>query len=395
MAASRETAVGKDLVLIGGGHAQVFVLKQFGLKPLDGVRLTLITPTPQALYSGMLPGLIAGHYAIDEAHIDLERLARVAGARFLRDEAVGLDLQGRQVLCRDHPPQPFDVLSIDIGATPRLYDVPGAADVATPIKPIARFLERWTALRERVAARPERTRIGIVGAGTGGVEMLLAAQHDLRRRFHKAGHPESAPEFHLFSDAPDILPGHNRRVRAALRRVLAQRGVQLHLGRAVAKVVAGGVTTADGAFHPLDEILWATAAGPAPWLSDTGLPLDAQGFIAIDAALRSPADARVFAAGDIAASLVDPRPKAGVFAVRQGPALAANLRRVLRGEAPRPFAPQRHFLSLISTGDRSAVAARGAWAAGGQGLIGSALWRLKDRIDRRFVAAFNDLPLSR
>jgi selenide,water dikinase len=395
MAKGRETAISKDLVLIGGGHAHVFVLKQFGLEPLDGVRLTLVSPTSQALYSGMLPGLIAGHYTGDEAHIDLERLTRFARARFILDEAVGLDLEGRRVLCRDHPPLPFDVLSIDIGARPRLGDVPGAADIAIPIKPITRFLEHWTTLRERVARRPERTRIGVVGAGAGGVEMLLAAQHDLRCRLAAAGRREDMPEFHLFSDSPDILPGHNRRVRAALRRVLAERGIRLHLGRAVAKVVAGGIATADGAFHPLDEILWATAAGAAPWLRHSGLPLDAYGFIAVDATLRSPADERIFAAGDIAASLVDPRPKAGVFAVRQGPVLAANLHRVLRGEAPRPFTPQRHFLSLISTGDKSAVAARGPWAAGGQGLVGRALWRLKDRIDRRFVAAFNKLPLRR
>jgi selenide,water dikinase len=388
-------AVGMDLVLIGGGHAHVFVLKHFGLEPLDGVRLTLISPAPRALYSGMLPGVIAGHYAAEEAHIDLERLARFAGARFVQAEAVGLDLPGRHVLCRDQPPLPFDLLSIDIGATPRLDEVPGAAEIVIPIKPITRFLEHWAALRERAVARPEPMRIGVVGAGAGGIETLLAAQHDLRHLFVAAGRREDAPEFHLFLDRPDILPDHNRRIRAALRRVLAKRGVRLHLGRAVAKVVAGGVVTADGAFRPLDEILWATAAGAAPWLRDTGLPLDAHGFIAVDATLRSPAEAPVFAAGDIAASLVHPRPKAGIFAVRQGPVLAANLRRVLRGEAPRPFALQRDFLSLISTGDKSAVASRGAWAAGGQGLVGRALWRLKDRIDRRFVAAFNDLPFSR
>ncbi len=201
MAASRGPAVGKDLVLIGGGHSHVFVLKHFSRAPLDGMRLCLVNPASRALYSGMLPGLIAGHYTIDEAHIDLERLARFAGARLVLDEAVGLDLGRRLVLCRDHPPLPFDVLSIDIGSTPRTGDIPGAADAAIPIKPITTFLERWVALRERVMDRPERSRIGVVGAGAGGVEILLAAQFDLQRRFVAAGRTGAAPEFHLFSDS--------------------------------------------------------------------------------------------------------------------------------------------------------------------------------------------------
>ncbi len=156
----------------------------------------------------------------------------------------------------------------------------------------------------------------------------------------------------------------------------------------------GELTTSGGTTHRLHEILWATAAGAAPWLRQCGLQLDPHGFVTVDATMRSPSDDRVFAAGDIAASLAHPRPKAGVFAVRQGPPLAANLRRALLGEAPLPFAPQRHFLSLISTGDKSAVASRGAWAAGGRGVAGRLLWRLKDHIDRRFVADFNELKLS-
>ena len=392
MATSGTRAPGKDLTLIGGGHAHVFVLKRFGQARLDGVRLTLISPNSHALYSGMLPGLIADHYTIDETHIDLERLAHFAGARFIHDEAVGLDLAQRRVLCRDRLPQSFDVLSIDIGSMPHTDAVPGAAESTVPIKPIGRFLDRWTVLRDRVMARAEPSRIGIVGAGAGGVEILLAAQLALQRRLATAGRSRDAPEFHLFSDTSDILPGHNGRARAMFRRVLAERGVRLHLGRAVIRAASSRVTTSDGTEHGLDEILWVAASGAAPWLLPSGLRLDESGFIAVDATLRSMSDDRVFAAGDIASSASHPLPKAGVFAVRQGPILAENLRRALLGRDLRPYVPQRQFLSLISTGDKSAIASRGSWAAGGPGVVGRALWQLKDRIDRRFIRTFNELP---
>ena len=97
---SMKGPVVKDVVLVGAGHAHVAVLRMFGMKPIPGVRLTLVTREVDTPYSGMLPGLVAGHYAFDEAHIDTGPLARFAGARLYRDEAIGLDLTNRAVLCR-------------------------------------------------------------------------------------------------------------------------------------------------------------------------------------------------------------------------------------------------------------------------------------------------------
>jgi selenide, water dikinase len=376
----------KDLVLVGGGHSHVAVLKRFGMNPLPGVRLTLICRDAHTPYSGMLPGLVAGHYEFDEAHIDLGPLCRFAGAGFIHDDAIGLDLDANRVTCRDHPPIDFDLLSLNVGSTPNA-DVPGALGNVVPVKPINRFLARWQGLSQRVMARNNGVRVAVVGAGAGGVEILLAADYRLRRLLADQGRAADGLEFHLFDEGAEILPTHNARVRRKFLRVLAERNVKVHTGQKIAQVAPGSLTTADGRRHGVDEILWVTAAGAAPWLKTTGLALDARGFVAVDESLQSVSHAQVFAAGDIAGVLDHPRPKSGVFAVRQGRPLADNLRRALLGQPPAPFKPQRKFLSLISTGDKYAVASRGAWA-----LEGRYVWRWKDWIDRRFMRKYSELP---
>ncbi len=157
---------------------------------------------------------------------------------------------------------------------------------------------------------------------------------------------------------------------------------------AVCEVQQGVVLCADGQRLAFDELIWVTEAGAASWLAGTGLALDEGGFIKIDATLRAVSDPHVFAAGDVASNVDHPRPKAGVFAVRQGPPLADNLRRALAGEPLAPFVPQSKFLSLITTGDRYAVASRGWLAAQGR-----MLWYWKDWIDRSWMRQYQELPM--
>ena len=412
---SATTPIVKDLVLVGGGHSHVIVLKRFGMKPMPGVRVTLVCRDVETPYSGMLPGHVAGHYSRDEIHIDLGPLTRFAAARFYRDEVVGLDLVEQRVLCRSRPPVPYDVLSIDIGSAPRTDDVPGAAGSVVPVKPIGSFVARWNALVERVLATEGRVRIGVVGAGAGGVEMVLAMRHGLRATLRQEGGNPERLSFDLFTDTDEVLPRSPPGIRAVFARVLAERGVRVHLDARIERVTPGalhaaGLTggarigagdgtsygtgypsvlhTAGGVMHELDEVLWVTAAGAQAWLAASGLATDENGFVAVRPTLESTSHPGVFAAGDCAAVLAHPREKAGVFAVRQGPPLAANLRRALRGLAPKPFTPQRRFLSLVSTGDRRAVATRGGVLV----LEGDWVWRWKDRIDRRFMRRFADLP---
>jgi pyridine nucleotide-disulfide oxidoreductase family protein len=378
----------KDLVLLGGGHSHVAVLRGFGRDPLPGARVTLISRGVETPYSGMLPGLIAGHYSHDEAHIDLQRLARFARARPIFDEAVGLDLANRRVLFDTHPPISYDVLSIDIGSTPHL-DVAGAAAHAVPVKPISRFLDRWSLLSERLrrAREGDRRRVAVVGGGAGGVELLLAVQFRMRTLLEGDGKGDAMLEYHLFTKSDRVLPTHNTSVRRRFERVLAERGVVVHTGSAVVEVDDSRLRTADGRSHDVDEVLWTTEAAAAPWLAQSGLAVDEAGFVRVRGTLQSISHPEVFASGDIAAMVDHPRPKSGVFAVRQGPPLARNLRDTLLGRPLETYRPQRRFLSLITTGDRYAVASRGMWA-----FEGAWVWRWKDRIDRRFMRLYRDLP---
>jgi len=365
--------VAKDVLLVGAGHAHVAVLRRFGMKPLPGVRLILLTREVDTPYSGMLPGVVAGHYTFDDAHIDAGRLARFAGARLYSDEAVGIDLAGRRVLCRGRPPVPYDLLSLDVGSRPNTGDVPGAAEHALPVKPIDGFLARFEGVRARVQAGQSR-HVMLVGGGAGGVELLLSVEHRLRQAAKNM-------LFTLVTGSADILPGFRARFRA----VLEERGIAVQAGTRVAAVEPGVVVLANGVRLAADEILWTTEAAPASWLADTGLPLDEQGFLSVDATLR--ATDEVFAAGDMIAFRPGAIPRSGVYAVRAGPVLADNIRAVLTGRPLRPYRPQANALAIVSTGRPHAVLTRN-----GVTLEGGWAWRLKDRIDRRWMARYNELP---
>ena len=384
---SSQDPIVKDLVLIGGGHSHVIVLKKFAMNPLPGVRITVIARDAHTPYSGMLPGYVAGHYEFDETHIDLRPLCRFAGARLYHDEAIMLDLEAKQVICKGRPAVPYDVLSVNIGSTPSFNGISGAEEFTTPVKPINNFVDRWQHLVERVLNSPGPHQIGVVGAGAGGTELLLAVQYRLGNLLAERGHEKDSLQFHLFSKSETILPTFSIGVRRRFEKLLTARGVEVHTGVEMAKITAGTITVAGGKTIDLDEILWVTAAGAPAWLHKSGLEVDEAGFIQVRDTLQSVSHEDVFAAGDIAAVVNHPRPKAGVFAVRQGPPLTENLRRFLVGRPARPFSPQRSFLVLISTGDKHAVAAKWGMSAQGQWV-----WKWKNWIDQRFMRKFNELP---
>lgn len=375
----------KDLVLVGGGHSHVEVLKRFGMRPEPGVRLTLISRDVHTPYSGMLPGLIAGHYTFDEAHIDLGPLANFAQARLYHDEVTAIDPDRHRLICRDRPPVRYDVVSIDVGSAPDT-SVPGSAEETIPVKPVSNFARRWDEARARILAVDSPQRIGVVGGGAGGLELLLSIRHHLRTVLARDGRDADRLSFHLIAASEQLLPTHNARARARFMQLTTRYGIELTLGERVSAANADGVRTATRDIA-LDEVFWVTNASAPRWPRDGGLATDDAGFIRVHPTLQSVSHASVFAAGDIAAVDAYPRPKSGVFAVRQGPPLADNLRRALRELPLKPFKPQTDFLSLISTGERYAIGSRGNVAFAGRWV-----WHWKDRIDRRFMHKYAALP---
>ena len=366
----------KRLVLVGGGHSHVEVLRQFGLRAAAGAEIILVSPARHTSYSGMLPGFIAGHYRYHDCHIDLEYLARFAGARLIQTLVCNIDPLRRQLMLTGGAPLDYDITSIDIGSSSAHPPIPGGGG-AMAVKPVETFLPAWDAVMER-ARRGEIKTILVVGAGAGGVELMLAMQHQINRLA-----PPHAVGFVLVADGDRLLPGLNSGSRAAFARILSQRGIGVRLNCRVTRVEPHAAMTANGERIAADAIIRATGAGAPPWLRETTLKLDASGFIATDEYLRSITHPEIFAAGDCATITGYTYPKSGVYAVRQGPILARNLRLALTGSPPIAYRPQRRALALISTGDKYAVA-----VYGGLTLQGAWVWRWKNRIDRRFMARY-------
>ena len=190
----------RDLVLVGGGHAHALVLRMWGMRPLPGVRLTLVNPGPVTAYTGMLPGHIAGHYQRFEMMIDLVRLCRFAGARLILDHGCGIDRDTRMLTLAGGPPLAYDLLSLDIGIGSGLPDLPGFAEYALPVKPLGPFVAAWQAFVARALPAP---RVVLVGAGIGGVELALAVNHFLRGLGR-------VPAVTLLEKAATILPDQPR-----------------------------------------------------------------------------------------------------------------------------------------------------------------------------------------
>jgi selenide,water dikinase len=411
------TDVMTDLVLLGAGHAHVEVLRRFARRPDPRLRLTLIAREPSTPYSGRLPALIRRECGPADAHIDLGPLTAVAGARLVVAEATAIDLAARQIAMHDRPAIRFDLLSIDIGALPAMPDgggtngggpdgggpargrpEHGGPEHAGPerggpkrggpggggpnggsiaVKPIGGFLAALARLELELA---DGARIALVGGGAAGTELALALAQRVAGRVRIT----------LVCDTADPLPEAPPRARAVARGALAEARVELVCGVRAGAQADGRLALSDGSFLAVDAVLWATNVVGPPLLAESGLICDAAGCVVVDASLRSRGHDFVFAAGDCASMPSAPRPKAGVWAVRAGPPLADNLRRVARGLRPRRWRPQGAALAIVGLGHGRAVAWRNGVVVSGR-LVA---W-YKNWIDGRFVRRYAPAGLPR
>ncbi len=359
-----------DILLVGAGHAHVQVMLAFAMQPLPGARITIVTDRLESPYSGLLPACIAGDLPPETMHIDVARLARRTGCRLIHAEATGIDRRSQRLLLRERPSLPYDLVSFDVGITPDLSGIAGAAEHAVPVKPIAGFLRRVRETEASLGHPPER--VAVIGGGAAGIELAFA----FRDRW-----PAASVALVAGSGLAPTLGGSALR---RLRRALTERTVTLIEGDPAKEIGPGTVRLASGRAAQADAIFVSTAAKPAAWLVATDLPKAANGGIAVRQTLQSLDDWRVFAAGDCATMVGDPRQRAGVFAVRQGPVLARNLRAAAEGTRLEAYRPQKDFLAILRTGRDSAIATRGWLPA----VEGAWVRRWKDRIDLAFMERF-------
>jgi selenide,water dikinase len=362
----------RTLLLLGGGHAHVQVLHALAQAPVPGVQPVLVTPYARQMYSGMVPGLLAGHYTPAQCVIPLGPLAAAARAELHLARAVALDARARRVQLDDGRCLGWDLLSIDTGPESDLDALPGARAHALPVRPIEAFVQRLDACF--AAAAPALPSLVVVGGGAAGVELAMA----LAWRQRRTG---SAPRVTLVP-GPTPLAGLGAGTQRRAWRALAAQGVAV-AGAPAAAVDADQVVLTDGTRLPCDATVLALGAAAPRWLAGSGLALDARGFVSTGPTLQSVSHAEIFAAGDVATRVDAPHPKSGVYAVRAGPPLAANLRARLQGEPLQTYRPQRRTLYLLSCGEQRAIA---SW--GRLGAEGTWVWHWKDRIDRAFIARY-------
>ena len=419
----------QDVVLVGGGHSHVIFIRMWAMQPIPGVRLTLISEKVDTPYSGMLPGLIAGHYSEADVHVDLARLCSWANVRFIEQRVNQINLKAKSISVSSYTQSPttantarpaiaFDVLSLDTGSTPEL-GVDGAEQFSVPVKPVHGFFQRWQSILKRLqsqshpvqsyqsqdkiapeidkqaaTAQPETAHsetdqsisaqatetlsIGVVGSGAGGFELIMAMRHALS---------DNVASCHWVIRGDRVVKERPPTVSQMALQAAKDAGVVIHTEFDVVELQQNSIYARDGRSLSLDEIVWCAAAKAPDWPRQAGLSVDKRGFVLTNPHLQSISADFVFATGDIGTQQETPSDKAGVFAVRQAPVLFQNIRRYLLGKKLKVYRPQKDFLSLMATGKKSAIGNRGFITA-----QGAWVWRAKDAIDQKFMNRFRLLP---
>ena len=364
-----------QLLLIGGGHAHLGVLGILAKRQLQGIDVTLVSQHDDQLYSGMMPGYLAGHYSLPECSIPLDPVAEAAHADFIRARITGIDLKQRIAITDQGAPIPFDVVSIDIGPAPDLTTI-GGLEHALPVRPMNQLLEAWRTLEMRFAGTPLTQTLAVLGGGPAGTEVVLG----LAQRARQA---DLQLKLTLITGRAGLLPTLPEAARERMRRRLLAMNVRV-LEVDAQSIGANSVLIRSAGDYHADVIIAALPTAAAGWPRQAGLKCDRAGFIEVNQHLQSVSHPFVFAAGDCASMSGNPYPKSGVYAVRAGPPLATNLLRFLTKRSLTRYRPQKRALYLLSTGEQYAVGVWGAFTFEGEWV-----WRWKDRIDRKFIRRFN------
>jgi len=368
-----------QVVLLGIGHTNAYIVRHWAERPIPNCDLVCITKFPTATYSGMLPGTLGKQFADHEMRIDLQALCNRASAKLLIADTSGLDLLSGQLHFEDHPSIDFDVLSIGVGSMPAGWQHHAQSPLMVAIKPMQTFLERLdTRLSAAEASGKDRIGVAIIGGGVAGVEIALCLQELYRKRSSGQN-----VDLAIYTSSSRVADGMNERSVAKIESLLLARNIKVHPNHRVTAVGDDGITVEGQGKHSADCVIWATGAAAPPVIDRLGLSTDSRGFVATSNTLQSLSDPRIFAVGDSGTIVASPSPKAGVYAVRHCPILWHNLRAFIQKRPLKEYRPQHDFLKLVNTGDGKALlqykqlAIHARWC-----------WHLKTWIDRKFIREF-------
>lgn len=383
-----EKQLGKNtIVLLGAGHTNAHILRMWKMKPIENAQLVCVSNHPIATYSGMMPGVLAGQYSVPEMEIDLVRFCASAGIRLIIGEVAGLDRGSRELKFRNRPALAYDFLSVGIGSKPSFKGVDVRdADKLIAIKPMQTFLDRLSNRLSKSSASDVKPRIGIVGGGIGSVEISFCLDRRLRDDPAAIGHePGKAFELTLLTGADRVGSGMIDSTRSRIESELAKQGIQIKANSRVVSIDQGKLEFKDGTSDEFDAVIWATSAVAPPLLAELDLERESRGFLKTRSTLQTVSDDAIFAVGDTSTLVDYDLPKAGVYAVRQGPVLWDNLKRAVWGRGLTVYRPQQKFLKLINLANGSAIAEYGQ-----RSFSGRWCWFIKDRIDRKFMRMYQD-----
>ena len=375
------------IVLLGAGHTNAHVLRMWKMKPIENAQLVCVSNYPIATYSGMMPGVLAGQYDIPDMEIDLVRFCASAGVRLVLGNVTGIDRDQRELQFSDRPPLAYDFLSVGIGSRPTTNGVDVKDDSKlVAIKPMQTFLERLKTHLQTITKSPTKPRIAIVGGGIGSIEIAFCLDRRIKDTPESLGlKAGQQAEITLVTGSQRVGAGLVESTQNRVKTVFDSHGIQQQTGSRVKSIDGQKLQLADGSSHDFDLIIWATSAVAPELLSTFDLDVDDRGFLKTRPTLQTVADDNIFVVGDSGTMVDFDLPKAGVFAVRQGPVLWDNLQRSVWQRKLVSYQPQQSFLKLINTADGKTIAERGQ-----RSFYGRWCWRLKNRIDQKFMRMYQD-----